>query len=148
MTPVLSLPSFTGNRNNIDIFLYNWRALFAFCRICHIHPVCWIVHTRRAGNFIARWWAVRGDFFSRHCPDYCSVRAPSRQSDLWHWDDHSVACGWSIERHLRPKKAVSLLQMVGWRLITWQLFSCVSPGWRYDHANTSCRKLNEFTSIT
>ena len=27
MTPVLSLPSFTGNRNNIDIFLYNWRAL-------------------------------------------------------------------------------------------------------------------------
>jgi len=28
MTPVLSLPSFTGNRNNIDIFLYNWRALW------------------------------------------------------------------------------------------------------------------------
>jgi len=27
MTPVLSLPSFTGNRNNIDICLYNWRAL-------------------------------------------------------------------------------------------------------------------------
>jgi len=26
MTPVLSLPSFTGNRNNIDIFLYNRRA--------------------------------------------------------------------------------------------------------------------------
>ena len=24
-----SLPSFTGNRNNIDIFLYNWRALCA-----------------------------------------------------------------------------------------------------------------------
>jgi len=23
LTPVLSLPSFTGNRNNIDIFLYN-----------------------------------------------------------------------------------------------------------------------------
>ena len=23
MTPVLSLPSFTGNRNNIDILLYN-----------------------------------------------------------------------------------------------------------------------------
>ena len=30
MTPVLSLPSFTGNRNNIDIFLYNWRALLLF----------------------------------------------------------------------------------------------------------------------
>jgi len=29
MTPVLSLPSFTGDRNNIDIFLYNWRALFS-----------------------------------------------------------------------------------------------------------------------
>ena len=28
MTPVLSLPSFTGNRNNTDIFLYNWRALY------------------------------------------------------------------------------------------------------------------------
>jgi len=28
MTPVLSLPSFTGNRNNIEIFLYNWRALY------------------------------------------------------------------------------------------------------------------------
>ena len=28
MTPVLSLPSFTGNRNNIDILLYNWRALY------------------------------------------------------------------------------------------------------------------------
>jgi len=27
MTPVLSLPSFTGNRHNIDILLYNWRAL-------------------------------------------------------------------------------------------------------------------------
>jgi len=27
MTPELSLPSFTGNRNIIDIFLYNWRAL-------------------------------------------------------------------------------------------------------------------------
>ena len=27
LTPVLSLLSFTGNRNNIDIFLYNWRAL-------------------------------------------------------------------------------------------------------------------------
>ena len=30
MTPVLSLPSFTGNRNNIDIFLYNWRALYQY----------------------------------------------------------------------------------------------------------------------
>ena len=29
MMPVLSLPSLTGNRNNIDIFLYNRRALFA-----------------------------------------------------------------------------------------------------------------------
>ena len=27
MMPVLSLQSFTGNRNNIDIFLYNLRAL-------------------------------------------------------------------------------------------------------------------------
>jgi len=27
LTPVLSLPFFTGNRNNIEIFLYNWRAL-------------------------------------------------------------------------------------------------------------------------
>jgi len=27
MTPVLSWPSFTGNRNILDIFLYNWRAL-------------------------------------------------------------------------------------------------------------------------
>jgi len=37
MTPVLSLPSFTGNRNNIDIFLYNWRALMyiAAWRMCY-----------------------------------------------------------------------------------------------------------------
>ena len=33
--PVLSLPSFTGNRNNIDIFLYNWRALL---HTSSIHP--------------------------------------------------------------------------------------------------------------
>jgi len=32
MTPVLSLPSFTGNRNNIDILLYNWRALWRWRR--------------------------------------------------------------------------------------------------------------------
>jgi len=33
LTPVLSLPSFTGNRNNIDIFLYNWRALLAWTTV-------------------------------------------------------------------------------------------------------------------
>ena len=39
MTPVLSLPSFTGNRNNIDIFLYNWRALLSSC-VCVTVCVC------------------------------------------------------------------------------------------------------------
>jgi len=32
---ILCFPSFTGNRNNIEIFLYNWRARYMFAYIGH-----------------------------------------------------------------------------------------------------------------
>jgi len=43
--PVLSLPSFTGNRNNIDIFLYNWRALVSVIA-CRAHSYIFEVRTQ------------------------------------------------------------------------------------------------------
>ena len=52
LTPVLSLPSFTGNRNNIEIFLYNLRALFSLivmvtdvaAKMIGLPPVFWHEH--------------------------------------------------------------------------------------------------------
>ena len=49
LTPVLSLPSFTGNRNNIDIFLYNWRALLG---LSILSPVC---HSLRTSQYRLNW---------------------------------------------------------------------------------------------
>ena len=57
MPPVLSLPSFTGNRNNIDIFLYNWRALLDGINVgkLFLPGGRYIVWSHTAREFLL-WW--------------------------------------------------------------------------------------------
>ena len=68
----ISLPSFTGNRNNIDIFLYNWRALgkrphWRTPLYTHSSPDLFYHITPRAPSR-SRIWTLQGRFlFTQVC---------------------------------------------------------------------------------